>query len=327
MISAVFLAVLLPVALFADPQSDELFHKAFAKESVERNLEGAISLYQQTVGHPRVDPGVAGEARFRMGMCYEKLGQPQDAESVYRQLLSKTVGISPEIVHKAKEHLRQVEAENRLGVVQIPGTPPKVVWVRRFQLSPLSVLLGPTFCSENVYAVSAGLRWRLSSVDRPEHFYIQGRGIVPFSNSTVQEALSPSNLNGTTNASLTLQYQTSLALISELPHGHQRMVIPEVGAGFALTASKISYTNAAFSGDQSVQRWSPYLQAGLQLSADRNLSLLINAAYLPNPYRQSIDVPGPAASTSFGFPSSQWSLTAMLQMKIGYLQSVPEIRK
>jgi hypothetical protein len=150
---------------------------------------------------------------------------------------------------------------------------------------------------------------------------------MPLTNSTVQDALSQSNLQGTTNASLKLQYQTSLGLIGELPHGRQRAVIPEVGAGFALTATKISYTNAAFSGEQSAQRWSPYLETGLQLLSDRNPSLLINAAYLPTPYRQSIDAQGLVRSQSFDFASSQWVLTAMLQMKIGYHRSVPEIQK
>jgi len=328
-LAVVLLDLFAPASLLAVSQPDDLFHKALIKESVERDLEGAISLYQQTVGHPRVGPAVAGEARLRMGLCYEKLGKPQDAESVYRQLLEKTAGVSPDIVRQARAHLKQVEAQNLLNIG--PENPAKVVWARRFKLTPLSILLGPSLYaakgSQPVYALAAGFRWRLVSADRPERFYIQGRGFVPVSDSTVQEKSSPSNLTGTTNASLKIQYQTSLGLIGELPHGRQRTYIPEVGGGFALTASKISYANATVSGDHSESHWSPYLETGLHLFSDRNLSLLINATYVPTPYPQSIQAAGLTGSPSFYFSSSQWNLSAMLQLKMGYHRLVPEIQK
>ena len=329
LVSALLVAALVPTFIFAKGEPDDLFQKALVQESAERNLEAAIALYQQTVGNPLVGPGVAAEARWRMGQCYEKLGKPHKAEMVYRQLLEKTSGVTPQLVQKARAHLRQVEAENRLKAS--PGSPGKVVWVRRFQLTPLSFLLGPSLSTgSNTLPVSSlmtGLRWRMSAADHPQRFYAQMRGWVPLSGSTVQNQVSPSNISGTTNATLNLQYQLSLGLVGELPHGRQRTVIPEVGAGFAVTATKISFANAAFSGDQSEKRWRPYLEAGLQLFPDRTLSLLINATYVQTPYPQSIDAQGIAGSQSFGFPSSQWVLGAMLQTKFGYYRSVPELQK
>ena len=328
-ISALLMAVFVPAALFANGQPDDLFQKALVKESVDRNLEGAINLYQQTVGHPKVGPGVAAEARLRMGLCYEKLAQPQEAETVYRQLLARTSGASPEIIQQAKARLRQVEAENHLGVTS--GNPGKIVWVRRYQWSPLSVLSGPTASagsnSLTFYSLMVGLRWRLSAPDRPFPFSVELRGVVPLVNSTIETQFSPSNLQGPTSASLKVQYQTSLGLVSQLPHGQQRTVIPEVGAGFILTASQISFANATSSGEQSDKQWSPYLETGAQLFSDRTVSLLMHVTYIPTPYTRSIDAGGMGGSHSFGFPTAQWALGAIVQTKVGYYHSVPELHK
>ena len=52
----------------------DLFQKALAKERAEGNLEEAIALYQQVIKEAK-DESLSAKAQFRIGICYEKLGQ------------------------------------------------------------------------------------------------------------------------------------------------------------------------------------------------------------------------------------------------------------
>jgi len=309
-------------------EPDDLFQKALMKETGERNLEAAITLYQQVVGNPDVGPGVAAEARWRMGQCYEKLGLPRKAELVYRQLLEKPKSVTPALIQRARARLREVAAVNELKPT--PNSPGKIVWVKRYARTPLSVFLGPTWLggasAQSAYGIDLGLRWLFSDVHRNERFYVEGRTMVPIVHATIANQLIQSTINGPTRASLKLNYQIALGLAGELPHGTQREIVPELGAGFELTSSKIQYTNAAFSGEQKESRWRPYIEAGMQLYPEKTLSLLIHARIVQTPYAQAIDAQGVAGSEPFHFPSSQWSLGAVLQMKIGYFREVPELK-
>src|SRR5689334_21946146 len=56
-------ASVLPV--FASSRADDLFEKALVKESVQRDLDGAIHIYQQVIDEAHGDRAAAGEARLR----------------------------------------------------------------------------------------------------------------------------------------------------------------------------------------------------------------------------------------------------------------------
>jgi hypothetical protein len=109
-----------------------------------------------------------------------------------------------------------------------------------------------------------------------------------------------------------------LAFIAELPHGAQRLVIPEAGAGLAVTSSDVTFQNGLSSGDLVQRKTSPYFDFGLHLFPDRIVSLLLQGSYVSLPYPDSVEIQVPAHPQSFDFPSSMWNISVKVQMKIGW---------
>jgi Tol biopolymer transport system component len=83
----------------------DLFQKALAKERGEGNLEEAISLYQKVVDETK-DESLAAKAQFRIGICYEKLGQEKakQAQEAFQKVISDYPG-QRDIVRMAQEKL------------------------------------------------------------------------------------------------------------------------------------------------------------------------------------------------------------------------------
>lgn len=137
-------------------------------------------------------------------------------------------------------------------------------------------------------------------------------------------------------------YRAYLALKDELPHGSQTWVIPEVGAGISFISTDIKYQSAVtgtsnipgqtypdaayYSKDLQKQTVSPYFSLGMHFFPEHFLSLLIDGTYLPLSYPNSVQIPnltGFGAGTPFpghtlpiDAPSSAWSVSARLQMKL-----------
>src|SRR5512136_534668 len=61
---------------------------AVYKETVEGDLQGAITLYNQIVSNTSVPRPIAAAALLGLGGCYEKLGQAE-ARKVYERLLAE----------------------------------------------------------------------------------------------------------------------------------------------------------------------------------------------------------------------------------------------
>lgn len=83
----------------------DLFQKALAKERGEGNLEEAIALYQKVIAESK-DESLAAKAQFRIGICYEKLGQKKAKQA--QKAFQKVIDNYPrqiEIVKVAKEKL------------------------------------------------------------------------------------------------------------------------------------------------------------------------------------------------------------------------------
>ena len=86
----------------------DLFQKALAKERAEGNLEEAIALYQQVIKEAK-DESLSAKAQFRIGICYEKLGQKK--AKLAQEAFQKVVDNYPdqlEIVKLAREKLTQL---------------------------------------------------------------------------------------------------------------------------------------------------------------------------------------------------------------------------
>jgi len=83
----------------------DLFQKALAKERAEGNLEEAIALYQQVVKEAK-DESLSAKAQFRIGICYEKLGQKKakQAQEAFQKVISEYPG-QRDIVKMAQEKL------------------------------------------------------------------------------------------------------------------------------------------------------------------------------------------------------------------------------
>jgi Skp family chaperone for outer membrane proteins len=73
-IAAILAVVAFSFGAFALQNGYDLFQKALAKERGEGNLEEAIALYQKVIDESK-DESLAAKAQFRIGICYEKLGQ------------------------------------------------------------------------------------------------------------------------------------------------------------------------------------------------------------------------------------------------------------
>jgi Tol biopolymer transport system component len=89
------LTALLMIAAFAFgslvPQNGyDQFQKALAKERGEGNLEEAIALYQKVIEETK-DESLAAQAQFRIGICYEKLGQEKakQAQEAFQKVVDK----------------------------------------------------------------------------------------------------------------------------------------------------------------------------------------------------------------------------------------------
>ena len=94
----------------------DLFQKALAKERAEGNLEEAIALYQQVVKEAK-DESLSAKAQFRIGICYEKLGQKKakQAQEAFQKVISEYPG-QKDIVKMAQEKLSSlIQAESSVG--------------------------------------------------------------------------------------------------------------------------------------------------------------------------------------------------------------------
>jgi tetratricopeptide (TPR) repeat protein len=111
-ITGVFLLVAFSFATFTLQNGYDLFQKALAKERAEGNLEEAIALYQQVVKEAK-DESLSAKAQFRIGICYEKLGQKKakQAQEAFQKVISEYPG-QRDIVKMAQEKLSSlIQAE------------------------------------------------------------------------------------------------------------------------------------------------------------------------------------------------------------------------
>jgi Tol biopolymer transport system component len=94
----------------------DLFQKALAKERAEGNLEEAIALYQKVIQESK-DESLSAKAQFRIGICYEKLGQKKAklAQEAFQKVISEYPG-QRDIVKMAQEKLSSlIQAKSFVG--------------------------------------------------------------------------------------------------------------------------------------------------------------------------------------------------------------------
>lgn len=102
------LGLLVAAALLgAVPQTaEDLFQKALRLETNEGKMAEAIALYQTVLKKFPENRQVAAEAQFRIGLCYERLGN-QEAQNAYQTVI-EDFGEQKGVVAKAKERLARL---------------------------------------------------------------------------------------------------------------------------------------------------------------------------------------------------------------------------
>lgn len=91
-----------------DPES--LFREASYKETTLKDLDGAIALYQEAVGHAKEAPECAARAQFQIGVCLAKLGKGSEAAAAW-QGVAERFPDQKEWVEKAKTRIAEQAEE------------------------------------------------------------------------------------------------------------------------------------------------------------------------------------------------------------------------
>lgn len=81
------LAILLPLALHAATDLSTALQKGLFEEEANQNLPAAIQAYQSLLAASDDQRKLAATALFRLGECYRKLGQTNDAIAQYQRLI------------------------------------------------------------------------------------------------------------------------------------------------------------------------------------------------------------------------------------------------
>ena len=82
------LAVLLPLAVHAATDLSTALQKGLFEEEANQNLPAAIQAYQSLLAASDDQRKLAATALFRLGECYRKLGQTNDAIAQYQRVIS-----------------------------------------------------------------------------------------------------------------------------------------------------------------------------------------------------------------------------------------------
>lgn len=186
--------------------------------------------------------------------------------------------------------------------------------------SRTTVLVGPLMrgTQEDVSGgVSLGARYRLTGLEQRFPLYAELGALAPLGRTKVGDQKHATFGSVTDTASLKLHFQFHAALIAAPRLGNRTDIVPEVGAGAALTSSEISYTSSGGTGDRFDFLWSPYLHAGLRFFADRKVSMLVNASYTIKAFDNQISIAAPPHSQTFDFPSGFWTLGCQLAYRFG----------
>ena len=117
------LAIPLLAAVHQKEKSAEiLLGAALHQDEVEGNLEAAIATYEKILTEHSAKRTLAARAQLHIGICYEKLGQPEAREAYER------------VLRNYAEQAEQVnEARTRLAALAQPRSPadPATMVVRR----------------------------------------------------------------------------------------------------------------------------------------------------------------------------------------------------
>ena len=123
-----FLSILLIFSATVSRSVDELaieqlYQDGQHKEEIVGDLEAAIESYRKVVEKQLKDRKIAAQAQLRIGLCYEKLGKTQEAQTAFRQVADRFPDYA-EVVDTATRYLK-LTTENPpqpLGIAATSGS-------------------------------------------------------------------------------------------------------------------------------------------------------------------------------------------------------------
>ncbi|MDD5458979.1 MAG: DUF3108 domain-containing protein [Phycisphaerae bacterium] len=104
--------------------ANAMLQEGIYAEETEGDLDKAIGIYEQLVEDERVYERIAAQATLRLGMCYLKMGDKEQAAKYFKKAENNYPG-QEQIVAQAKEQLAKLPAvENSVSFPQIVSTNP-----------------------------------------------------------------------------------------------------------------------------------------------------------------------------------------------------------
>lgn len=107
------LTILLPLALHAATDLSTALQKGLFEEEANQNLPAAIQAYQSLLAASDDQRKLAATALFRLGECYRKLGQTNDAIAQYQRLIRDFTD---------QTTLATLSRQNLVGLGSVPAT-------------------------------------------------------------------------------------------------------------------------------------------------------------------------------------------------------------
>ena len=107
----------------AEPSIEQLYQDGQHKEEIVGDLEAAIESYRKVVEKQLKDRKIAAQAQLRIGLCYEKLGKTQEAQTAFRQVADRFPDYA-EVVDTARRYLKltTVNPPQSLGLAATSGS-------------------------------------------------------------------------------------------------------------------------------------------------------------------------------------------------------------
>jgi hypothetical protein len=111
LLSFLILSVLAMAQQAKKMDTQQLFERGFFMETVERNLDGAIEVYEVVVALKPQDRHLLARTYYQLAECWEKKGDKINAAEIYRELL-RMFPDEKELVQNAKNHLSEQMSRN-----------------------------------------------------------------------------------------------------------------------------------------------------------------------------------------------------------------------
>jgi tetratricopeptide (TPR) repeat protein len=94
----------------ADEASNARFHEALMTETVSRDVEKAVELYNKITQESKNDILLVAKAQLRLGICYEKMGKTEEALAAYNQALTLSADSLIDTNRIAQENINRLAA-------------------------------------------------------------------------------------------------------------------------------------------------------------------------------------------------------------------------